>query len=79
MLPGDIVLFNIATDTRSGVARATRVRLHKLVESQQRGGGREKGIVAALRDGFGFIRCMERNMRMFFHFNEVIDDVRQFL
>ena len=34
-----------------------------------------QGIIAALRDGFGFIRCAERDTRMFFHFNEVIDTV----
>ena len=32
-----------------------------------------QGVVAALRDGFGFIKCAQRDMRMFFHFNEVID------
>ena len=35
-----------------------------------------QGIIAALRDGFGFIRCAQRDMRMFFHFNEVISLVR---
>ena len=35
-----------------------------------------QGLVAALRDGFGFIRCAQRDMRMFFHFNEVINLVR---
>ena len=35
-----------------------------------------QGIIAALRDGFGFIRCAERDTRLFFHFNEVIDTVR---
>ena len=32
-------------------------------------------MIAALRDGFGFIRCADRDARMFFHFNEVIDSV----
>ncbi len=27
----------------------------------------------ALKDGFGFIRCAERDARMFFHFSEVLD------
>ncbi len=35
-----------------------------------------QGVLAALRDGFGFIRCAQRDTRMFFHFNEVIDTVR---
>ena len=34
-----------------------------------------QGMVAALRDGFGFIRCAERDARLFFHFNEIIDTV----
>ena len=33
-----------------------------------------QGIIVALRDGFGFIRCAERDARLFFHFNEVIFD-----
>ena len=32
-----------------------------------------QGVIAALRDGFGFIRCAQRDSRMFFHFNEVIN------
>ena len=47
--------------------------LHRLMEEQKDRSGREQGVVAALRDGFGFIRCAQRDMRMFFHFNEVID------
>jgi len=35
-----------------------------------------QGVVAALRDGFGFIRCAQRDMRMFFHFKELIDLVK---
>lgn len=34
---------------------------------------REQGIIAALKDGFGFIRCVDRDARLFFHFNEVLD------
>lgn len=33
---------------------------------------REQGIVCSLRDGFGFIRCVEREQSMFFHFAEVL-------
>lgn len=73
MLAGDIVHFSIATDKRNGAVRATNVTLHKLIESQREPKDRETGIIAALRDGFGFIRCAERDLRLFFHFNEVID------
>ena len=38
-----------------------------------------QGMIVALRDGFGFIRCAKRDLRMFFHFNEVIDSVSLFL
>jgi len=34
---------------------------------------REQGVVAALKEGFGFLRCTERDTRLFFHFNEVLD------
>jgi cold shock CspA family protein len=77
MLPGDIVQFKIATDIRDGSRRATKVSIIKLIEEQQVKPNREKGIIAALRDGFGFIRCADRDARMFFHFNEVIDSEAQ--
>ena len=34
---------------------------------------REVGVIAAVKDGFGFIKCVERDSRMFFHCNEIID------
>jgi cold shock CspA family protein len=73
MLAGDIVHFSIATDKRNRAVRATNVTLHKLIESQREPKDRETGMIAALRDGFGFIKCAERDTRLFFHFNEVID------
>lgn len=72
MLSGDIVLFNLAVDRRNGAQRATNVHIHKLIEEQKDQNARETGVIAAMRDGFGFIRCAQRDMRMFFHFNEVI-------
>lgn len=38
---------------------------------------REQGIIVALKDGFGFIRCVDRDTRLFFHFNEVLDVDRE--
>ena len=32
-----------------------------------------QGIVQSLKDGFGFIDCIEREGRIFFHFSELID------
>lgn len=26
-----------------------------------------------MRDGFGFIKCVDRDARMFFHFSEILD------
>ena len=40
---------------------------------------REQGIIAALKDGFGFIRCVDRDPRLFFHFNEVLDVDREII
>lgn len=33
---------------------------------------REHGVVCSLREGFGFLRCVERENTMFFHFAEVL-------
>ena len=32
-----------------------------------------QGIVATLKDGFGFIQCTDREGRMFFHYSENMD------
>lgn len=68
---GDIVDFNIATDRRDKLQRATNILL---VEDTFRvnGENREKGVVAAVKDGFGFITCADRDQRMFFHFSELM-------
>lgn len=34
---------------------------------------REQGIIVNLKDGFGFINCADRDARMFFHLNEMLD------
>lgn len=38
---------------------------------------REQGVVASLKDGFGFLKCVEREPRLFFHFNEVLEVDRE--
>lgn len=71
---GDWVQFFLATDRRDQLQRATSISL--LDETfQVSGEKREQGVVAALKDGFGFLRCVERNIRLFFHFTEVLDTV----
>lgn len=69
---GDWVQFRIATDNRDQLKRATDISL--LPDSfTVSGEKREQGVIAALKDGFGFIRCVYRDSRLFFHFNEVLD------
>ncbi|KAJ6657941.1 hypothetical protein lerEdw1_001731 [Lerista edwardsae] len=34
---------------------------------------KNQGVIAAMRDGFGFIKCVDRDARMFFHFSEILD------
>ncbi|XP_046470735.1 RNA-binding protein Unr [Neodiprion pinetum] len=73
---GDWVQFRIATDTRDQLKRATEISL--LPESfSVSGERREQGIIAALKEGFGFIRCVDRDAKLFFHFNEVLDVDRE--
>lgn len=68
---GDWVQFQVATDRRDQLKRATNISL--LDESfYVSGERRERGKVCSLRDGFGFIRCAERDQTMFFHFAEVL-------
>lgn len=68
----DLVEFNIATDRRDKLQRATNIGLvddtFKITTES-----RETGVIATLKEGFGFIRCAEREARMFFHFSEVVD------
>lgn len=71
---GDWVQFLLATDRRDQLQRATSISL--LDETfKVSGEKREQGVVASLKDGFGFLRCVERNLRLFFHFTEVLDTV----
>ncbi|XP_078475931.1 cold shock domain-containing protein E1 isoform X12 [Lampetra planeri] len=74
LLPGDQVEFSISTDRRDGLERATTITLmsETFTASDEK---REVGVVAALRDGFGFIKCVEREQRMFFHYSEYNGDV----
>lgn len=77
MRHGDWVQFLLATDRRDQLQRATAISL--LDETfEVSGERREQGMVAALKDGFGFLRCVDRNVRLFFHFTEVLDTVSLF-
>lgn len=73
---GDWVQFYLATDRRDQLQRATAISL--LDDSfNVSGEKREQGVVASLKEGFGFVRCVERNVRLFFHFTEVLDTSRE--
>ena len=75
MRHGDWVQFLLATDRRDQLQRATSISL--LDETfEVSGERREQGMVASLKEGFGFLRCVDRNVRLFFHFTEVLDTVR---
>lgn len=72
---GDWVQFLLATDRRDQLQRATSIAL--LDETfKVSGEKREQGTIASLKEGFGFLRCVERQARLFFHFTEVLDTVR---
>ncbi|XP_073723994.1 cold shock domain-containing protein E1 isoform X8 [Misgurnus anguillicaudatus] len=73
LLEGDHVQFNISTDRRDKLERATNIDIlpdtfHFTKET------REMGVIAAMREGFGFIKCVDRDARMFFHFSEVLEE-----
>ncbi|XP_023030354.1 cold shock domain-containing Unr isoform X2 [Leptinotarsa decemlineata] len=69
---GDWVQFQVATDRRDGLDRATNIIL--LDESfKVSGEKREQGVVVSIKEGFGFLKCVEREARLFFHFSEVLD------
>lgn len=73
---GDVVEFNIAIDRRDLLQRATDIMLFRVADADN-GEMREVGTVAALKEGFGFIKCCDRDARMFFHFSELLDSNHQ--
>ncbi|XP_078110533.1 cold shock domain-containing protein E1 isoform X3 [Sander vitreus] len=73
LLEGDHIQFNISTDRRDKLERATNIDiLPDTFEFTKE--TREMGVIAAIRDGFGFIKCVDRDARMFFHFSEVLEE-----
>ncbi|XP_014663991.1 PREDICTED: cold shock domain-containing protein E1-like isoform X2 [Priapulus caudatus] len=67
----DLVEFTVATDKRDQMQHATNIDFlpESFKISQE---SRETGLVAVVKDGFGFIKCAEREARMFFHFSEFL-------
>ncbi|XP_051524325.1 cold shock domain-containing protein E1-like isoform X3 [Myxocyprinus asiaticus] len=73
LLEGDHVQFNISTDRRDKLERATNIDILPDTFNFTKE-AREMGVIAAMRDGFGFIKCVDRDARMFFHFSEVLEE-----
>ncbi|XP_030856208.1 cold shock domain-containing protein E1-like isoform X2 [Strongylocentrotus purpuratus] len=71
-LVADIVHFYVATDRRDHLQRATNISLAAAETFTCGTEKRETGTVAAVKDGFGFIKCACREARMFFHFSEML-------
>lgn len=70
---GDKVSFLTITDKRNSQQRAAGVTLlldETILITREK---RERGIVAAVKEGFGFIKCVERDSRLFFHCCELLD------
>lgn len=68
---GDWVEFQLATDRRDQLKRATNISL--LDESfNVSGERREQGVVSSLMDGFGYISCVDREQKLIFQFCEVL-------
>jgi len=69
---GDWVKFVVATDRRDKLKRATKIELldESFKVSDER---REQGVVQALKEGFGFLKCVDRSEKMFFHFSECLE------
>ncbi|XP_041860809.1 cold shock domain-containing protein E1 isoform X6 [Melanotaenia boesemani] len=73
LLEGDHIQFNISTDRRDKLERATNIDVLPDTFNFTKE-TREMGVIAAIRDGFGFIKCVDRDARMFFHFSEVLEE-----
>ncbi|XP_056279896.1 cold shock domain-containing protein E1 isoform X8 [Pseudoliparis swirei] len=73
LLGGDHIQFNISTDRRDKLERATNIDILPDTFDFTKE-TREMGVIAAIRDGFGFIKCVDRDARMFFHFSEVLEE-----
>ncbi|KAG7520366.1 cold shock domain-containing E1 isoform X7 [Solea senegalensis] len=75
LLEGDHIQFNISTDRRDKLERATNIDIlpDTFDFTKEK---REMGVIAAIRDGFGFIKCVDRDARMFFHFSEVLEETQ---
>ncbi|XP_066924328.1 cold shock domain-containing protein E1-like [Clytia hemisphaerica] len=68
---GDVVEFNVSTDRRDKLQRAVNIKLISVC--LKNGQTREVGVVSSLKEGFGFIKCADQDLSIFFHFSEVLE------
>jgi len=69
-----LVELSLATDEHDQSQDATGIPLSNetFKASDEK---REQGVVSLLKDKFGFLKCVERKIPIFFHFTEVLDPV----
>ncbi|GFY76667.1 cold shock domain-containing protein E1 [Trichonephila inaurata madagascariensis] len=69
---GDWVQFNVATDRRDNLQRATNIELldNGINFTKEK---REQGFVTALKESFGFITYGQREVRLYFRLCELIN------
>ncbi|TMW64052.1 hypothetical protein Poli38472_014169 [Pythium oligandrum] len=64
---GDVVVFDQVMDKRSNRIKASNVRVTQLNPKN-----RETGVITAMKEEFGFIRCAERSGDAYFRFADVM-------
>jgi len=65
LIPGDEVEFSLLMDKRTKKKRAIRIALTKLNPA------RERGVVCAIREPFGYMKCESRDQLISFHLHTV--------
>lgn len=63
----------IFPDRRDKLQRAVNIKLISVCVKN--GQTRDYGVVSSLKDGFGFIKCTDQDLSIFFHFSEVLEQV----
>ena len=68
-------LYFLSLDRRDNLQRAVNIKLISVVLKD--GQKRDVGVVTALKEGFGFIKCAEQDLSIFFHFSEILEQVKR--
>ena len=56
-----------------GYMESMHATIHGVSKGFRSSKPREYGEVAVVKDGYGFIKCCDRDARMFFHFSSLLD------